>query len=144
MLQRTLSAKLMREEPEIWKWPGVWRLEPAARRWSDTGGAFGNYWAGQVLVYDGVSVRERGRDSNSNGNGPRTVPQLWECGLHWSGSIGNNKTDARGWNWALDPAMDGEGLIEVGAEVNGCNKRSHDRTDHKGGLMWIWMLDVGC
>lgn len=37
--------------PEIWKWPGVWRLEPGARcqllagyRWG-----VGNYWAGQVL-----------------------------------------------------------------------------------------------
>lgn len=37
--------------PEIWKWPGVWRLEQGARcqllagyRWG-----VGNYWAGQVL-----------------------------------------------------------------------------------------------
>lgn len=77
----------------------------------------------QVLDYDGVCEREREGDSD----GPRMLPQLWGCGLRWSGSIGNKKTDARGQNRALDPAIDGGGLVEVGAEVNG-SKRSHVRT----------------
>lgn len=55
--------------PEIWKWAGVWSLGPVARcqalagyRWG-----VGNYWAGQVLVYDGVRVRERERDGDNDG-----------------------------------------------------------------------------
>lgn len=74
---------------------------------------------------------------------PRMVPQLWGCGLHWSGSIGNNTTDARGWNWALGPAMDGWGLVEVDAEVNGSKRSHHRRGQTERGWVDVgWMLDV--
>lgn len=89
----------MKEDPRSGKWPGVWSLEQGARCQVPVagripGGASGII--GQVkclLVYDGVRVRSRSGDSD--GDDPRMVPQLWECGLHYSGSIGNNKTTAR-------------------------------------------------
>lgn len=43
-----------------------------------------------------VGVESESVTVNGDGHGPRMVPQLWECRLHWTDAIGNNKTDARG------------------------------------------------
>lgn len=157
MLQRTLSAKLMKEDPRSVSGlgSGGWRLEPGARcqllagyRWG-----VGNYWAGQ----ESWSTTDCACESVCEGadvtvtatvpHGARMVPQLWECGPHWSGSIGNDTTDARGWNWALDAAMDDGGEAGRGG-CRGQWQQQRSRQDGRaaGGLMWAgcWMLDAGC
>lgn len=130
--QRTLSAKLMKEDPRSGSGlgSGAWGQVPGARCWLDTGGASGiigqvGSWSTTAFVCVSASVA-------LTTTVPRTVPQPWGRGLHWSGSIGSHRTDARGWNRALEPAIDGGVLVEVGAEVNG-SRRSHDRTGQRVG-----------
>lgn len=75
-----------------------------------------------------VTVAANGHSRSADGS-----PALGMRVALWPGSIGNDKTGARGWNWALDAAMDGGGLVEVGAEVNGSSRRSHDRPGQRVG-----------
>lgn len=155
MLQRTLSAKLMKEDPRSVSGlgSGGWSQVPGASCWPDTGGASGII--GQVKspglrrdcacesVCEGADVTV----TATVPHGPRMVPQLWECGPHWSGSIGNDTTDARGWNWALDAAMD-DGREAGRGGRRGQWQQQKSRQDGRagGGLMWAgcWMLDAGC
>lgn len=99
----------------------AWGLEAGARCQVPVAGRI-QVGRRELLGRSGPGSTTESVTVNGDGHGPRMVPQLWECGLHWTVSIGNNGTDARGWNWALDAAMDGRGLVEVGAEVNGSSK----------------------
>jgi len=153
-VERTLSAKLMKEDPRSGKWTGVWSLEQGARCQVPVagripGGASGIIGQVKCLLVYCVRGRERGRGrgrDSDDGDAPRMDPQLWECGLHWSGSIGNNKTDARGWDGiglSIQP-WDGAGLVEGYAEINVQQEKSRQgRTGHTQGGLMCW-LDVGC